>query len=839
MNKEAFVQCSLKAASARRAILISVVSVLALCPLWLRAQSVTLAWNPSPSSQVTGYTLFYSQDGINFPDAVTAGTNTSVTVSNLQSGVTYYFEVVAYNGSYESLPSNLTTYTVPAAVMTLTVQAAPSDAGNVTGSGLFTASSFVTVTATAASGYTFANWTANGIVQSTSSNYSFTLATNSTLIANFTANPVNYTVATQSSPANAGIVTGGGAFVTGTSLTVTASAHSGYTFTNWMENGIVQSVSPNYSFTLAANRNLVANFTANPVTYTVATQSSPANAGTVTGGGAFVAGTSLTVTATVHSSYTFTNWTENGIVQSASSNYSFTLTANRNLVANFTANPVIYTVTSSAGKNGGISPNGPQTVVTGGNVVFTAAPSSGYQVNQWLVNGTLTQTGGMSYTLQNVTNNAVVSVTFSANPVVAASSFVGTTVVSNASSGFALLVSGDGTISPQRSAQAYQTGRTYTLTASPVKGSVLANWISNGVVVATTPKFTFTAAPNLVLQANFIPNPFIPSVGTYHGLFWVTNDVAEENCGSFIATVSSTGAFSAKLHLGAQNYSFSSAFSTAGVALKSIQQAQGLGPITIQLELDLATNGPMTGTISNGAWTADLVADPAIYSAANPTPQAGKYTLLIPGSTNASEPGGPGFGAITVNPSGNVTVSGMLGDGTSFTTTSVVSSNAESGQGQWPLYASLYGGKGSILGWLSFTNVGSITGQVAWIKLPQTTARLYPDGFTNRTDVIGSPYQYTNGPTVLGFTDGQLLLTDGNLSQTITNQIVDSNNEATGPDAKLTFKASSGLFKGSVMNPATGQPIAVNGIVLQNQNIGAGFFLGTAASGNVLLSSAQ
>jgi hypothetical protein len=55
---------------------------------------------------------------------------------------------------------------------------------------------------------------------------------------------------------------------------------------------------------------------------------------------------------------------------------------------------------------------------------------------------------------------------------------------------------------------------------------------------------------------------------------------------------------------------------------------------------------------------------------------------------------------------------------------------------------------------------------------------------------------------------------------------------------KLTVRTSSGLFHGSVINPETGKPITVNGIVLQNQNFGAGFFLGTNQSGSVLLSPA-
>jgi len=826
---------------------------LAVWPLTLAAQSVTLAWDPSPSANVAGYMIYYGTDGINFDSQTDAGTNTTWTVTGLEAGSTNYFEVVAYDtNDDQSLPSNVIEYTVPNAPQTVTVQANPANAGGVTGGGSFAADSSVTVTATANNGYTFANWTENGTVQSTSPNYSFTLAANCNLVANFTANSViTYTIAVGASPGAGGTVSGGGTFASGSSQTVTAAASSGYTFANWTVNGSVVSSSGSYTFTVTGNQTLAANFT---VTYTVATQINPAKAGSVTGGGAFAAGTSLTVTASANSGYIFTNWTESGIVLTASPNYSFTLATNRNLIANFTAisvttnattNSVTYTVTSSAGNNGSVSPNGPQTVASGGSMAFTAAPAGGYQVNQWLVNGTVAQTGGSSYTLQNVTTNNAVAVTFSASPAVATNSVVPATVQTNASTSFTLLIGGNGTLSPSRTAKALQAdtlpaGKKYTLTAIPAKGSVFAGWVSNGIVVAATPKYSFFVESNVVLQADFIPNPFIPVAGNYHGLFYVTNDAAEESSGSFVATVTSAGAFSAKLCLGAASHSFSGAFSVTGAASKSIPRA-GLSPITVELQLGL-TNGPLTGAISDGTWTADLVADVAVYSKANPAPQAGKYTLLIPGSENASvQPGGNGFGAVTVSDSGTVTFSGILGDGTPVTSTSIVSS-----EGQWPFYVSLYGGKGSILGWLSFTNEGVISGQTGWFKQPQATAKLYPDGFTNSAEVIGSAYQYTNDLPVLGFTEGQLSLTNGDLAQSITNQI------ALGPDAqateqsasnqsadKLTFKTTSGLFKGSVLNPETGKPIAVNGIVLQNQNFGAGFFLGTTESGSVLLSPTQ
>src|ERR1035441_10119396 len=78
-------------------------------------------------------------------------------------------------------------------------------------------------------------------------------------------------------------------------------------------------------------------------------------------------------------------------------------------------------------------------------------------------------------------------------------------------------------------------------------------------------------------------------------------------------------------------------------------------------------------------------------------------------------------------------------------------------------------------------------------------AKLYPGGFTINTEVIGSVYGYTNGLPVLGLAGGQLSLTNGNLTQSITNDPTTN---------KLTFRTLSGLFKGNVMNPETGKLIS-------------------------------
>jgi hypothetical protein len=52
-------------------------------------------------------------------------------------------------------------------------------------------------------------------------------------------------------------------------------------------------------------------------------------------------------------------------------------------------------------------------VPVGSNQVFTATPNSNYAVNQWLLDGSIAQTGGTNYTLANVQTNHTLEVTFS------------------------------------------------------------------------------------------------------------------------------------------------------------------------------------------------------------------------------------------------------------------------------------------------------------------------------------------------------------------------------------------------------------------------------------------
>jgi len=73
-----------------------------------------------------------------------------------------------------------------------------------------------------------------------------------------------------------------------------------------------------------------------------------------------------------------------------------------------------FTITPTAGPNGTIAPNTPQSVASGGSATFTAAANAGYTVDCWTLDSATVQTGGTAYTVKNVTANHAVKVTFKA-----------------------------------------------------------------------------------------------------------------------------------------------------------------------------------------------------------------------------------------------------------------------------------------------------------------------------------------------------------------------------------------------------------------------------------------
>ena len=115
-----------------------------------------------------------------------------------------------------------------------------------------------------------------------------------------------YTVTTQ--VVGEGSITGNlGTYEAGASAELTAVANEHYDFVNWTEDGEVVSTTAEYSFTVTKDIELTANFQEH-TKYTITAVPNDENMGTVTGGGTYYVGETITLKATAKSGSVFAGW---------------------------------------------------------------------------------------------------------------------------------------------------------------------------------------------------------------------------------------------------------------------------------------------------------------------------------------------------------------------------------------------------------------------------------------------------------------------------------------------------------------------------------------------------
>ena len=300
----------------------------------------------------------------------------------------------------------------------------------------------------------------------------------------------SFNITVSANPTNGGTVTGGGTYNQGQSCTVSATANNGFTFTNWTENGNVVSTQANYTFTVTGNRTLVANFQAQSQSYTITVSANPTNGGTVTGGGVYQQGQQCTVSATPATGYTFVRWTENGSQVSTNANYTFTVTGNRTLVAQFQQQT--YTINVSATPSNGGTVTGGGAFHYGENCTVIATANNGYSFTNWTENGNVVSSNA-TYQF-TVTGNRTLVAHFQAQ------SYTITATADPANGG---TVTGGGT---------FNYGQSCTLTATPATGYTFVNWTKNGQQVSTNATYTFTVTGSGAYVAHFQVQSFTVTV---------------------------------------------------------------------------------------------------------------------------------------------------------------------------------------------------------------------------------------------------------------------------------------------------------------------------------------
>ncbi len=327
------------------------------------AAGTTVTLTPNPSS---GYS-FSTWSGPNAGDITYSGGVFRI-VMNSDKAVTANFTQITY-----------------------TLTAGNDGHGTVTLSpsgGVYAAGTTVMLTPNPGPGYAFSSWTgANAAdVVNTGGVYTIVMNGNKAVIANFTQ--ITYTLTAGND--GHGTVTlspSGGVYAAGATVTLTPNPASGYTFSHWTGANASDVVNNGGVFTLFMNSNKAV--TANFIQITYALTAGNDGHGTVTlnpAGGIYPIGTTVTLTPSPSSGYTFTSWSgaDSAFVINTNGVYTIVMNANKTVQANFSQIQYLLTMAVSPEGCGTTTPAvGVHHFAANSVIPIIAVPAAGYRFVNW------------------------------------------------------------------------------------------------------------------------------------------------------------------------------------------------------------------------------------------------------------------------------------------------------------------------------------------------------------------------------------------------------------------------------------------------------------------------
>ncbi|MBQ6208656.1 MAG: InlB B-repeat-containing protein [Prevotella sp.] len=229
-------------------------------------------------------------------------------------------------------------------------------------------------------------------------------------------------------PSEAGSVSGAGRYVAGTQVSLYAYTNTGFVFEKWT-NAEGETLSNSQSFTYTkgeGNEKLVAHYVFSPndpaepddpttIMYYQLTLNAT-EGGSVSGGGRYLAGQQVTLSAYSDSQYDFVGWYDSeGTLLSASSSFAYTTTAmHRTLTARFAFNPDSPTepdeptlkpkhYVNVVANEGGTVNISQVRLQEGESVTLYAYCNTGYVFDGWYLNGEFyTKLTSFSYTVSDL-----------------------------------------------------------------------------------------------------------------------------------------------------------------------------------------------------------------------------------------------------------------------------------------------------------------------------------------------------------------------------------------------------------------------------------------------------
>jgi uncharacterized repeat protein (TIGR02543 family) len=378
------------------------------------------------------------------------------------------------------------------------VVADPANGGTVSKSPdqvLYENGTVVTLTATAAEGYTFTGWYEGTTKVSAENSFTHTVAsTNKRFTAKFAQDVPKYAVTVVADPTAGGTVSKNpdqATYASGAQVIVTATVTDGYTFTGWYDGDTKVSSNVSYTYTVAAEKTFTAKFTQVP-TYAVSVIADPTAGGTVSKNpdqATYASGAQVIVTATVTDGYTFTGWYDGDAKVSSNVSYTYTVAAEKTFTAKFTqvvTCTVAVVADPSAGGTVSKSPN-QATYASGTQVILTAEAAEGYTFTGWY-DGAAKVSSNASYTYTVAANK-----TFTAKFTQVVTCTVA--VVADPSAG--------GTVSKSPNQATYVSGSQVTLAATAADGYQFTGWYDGTTQISSNATYLYTVTENKTFTAKF------------------------------------------------------------------------------------------------------------------------------------------------------------------------------------------------------------------------------------------------------------------------------------------------------------------------------------------------
>ena len=414
------------------------------------------------------------------PDAASYANNTDVTCT-ITANVGYVLQDVTLDGTSQGVVTTLTinmkadhavtaTFIVPSKTVTVT----QSSHGTISpGTGSYLGNASPTFTITPDTGYQVASVTLDGSILGGVSTITIPMAyANHTLSATFSLIPTYTVTVTQASGGTISPSTFTGYGSATPSFTITPD--SGRNIRDVLVDGVSKGAVATVQIPMAsAGHTLTAVF--GYLVYAQTVTVTQATGGVISPGtGDYAGGGAATFTITPNVGYAI----ENVLLDGQSKGIVTTITFNMNmsphtLTATYRRLPTNTVTASIAGGSGTITPAGVSTVPTGSGLLLTMVPAANYTVLDVTLDG-VTQGAVSTLSLNNITSDHTVSVTFARIFTIAATS------------------GANGSISPSGSVIVAEGGNK-TFTIVPAQGAYITDVKVDGSSVGVVSGYTFSS----------------------------------------------------------------------------------------------------------------------------------------------------------------------------------------------------------------------------------------------------------------------------------------------------------------------------------------------------------